>query len=289
LELNSNLQKLALHKTVGPDDPNTAVEFLAKHSGISKVRIKDAMNKGAVWLKQAHGKQRRIRRATAVLAAGDQIAFYYDEKLLALKPPAAECISDQKRYSVWFKPAGLMTQGTEYGDHCSLLRAAELFFKSKRRVFLIHRLDREAAGIVLVAHDKGAAGKLSRLFQNRLIVKRYQAQVLGNLAEKKPEDTIRIPLDGKPAETVYKAGDYDPASNTTQVDVTIRTGRRHQIRRHFEMIGFPVMGDPRYGEGNKNTRGLKLIATALEFQCPISGKFSVFCSPRSNFNPMKMV
>jgi len=282
------LQKLSLLKTVGPDDPDTAVEFLAEYSGISKVRIKDAMNKGAVWLKQAHGRQRRVRRATAVLAAGDQIAFYYDAKLLALKPPAAECISDRKRYSVWFKPAGLMTQGTKYGDHCSLLRAVELFFKSRRRVFPVHRLDWEAAGIVLIAHDKGAAGKLSRLFQNRSIVKHYRAQVLGNLAEKKPEDTIRIPLDGKLAETWYTAAEYDPASNTTAVDVIIRTGRKHQIRRHFEMIGFPVMGDPRYGEGNKNTSGLRLIATALAFQCPISGKSSVFCSPGSNFNQMKM-
>jgi tRNA pseudouridine32 synthase/23S rRNA pseudouridine746 synthase len=270
------LQKFFLKKNVGPDDPKTAVDFLGQHSGISKVRIKDAMNKGAVWLKKKHGKQYRIRRATTVLKPGDRLAFYYDEELLALKPPLPECISDQKRYSVWFKPAGLMTQGTSYGDHCSLLRRVELFFKNKRKVFLVQRLDREAAGIVLVAHDKEAAAKLSRLFQNQLIVKHYRAQVLGNLAEKKPKDTIQIPLDGKPAKTEYQAGDYDPSSNTTQVDVIIKTGRKHQIRRHFEMIGFPVMGDPRYGKGNKNTEGLKLTATALEFRCPFTSKYRVF-------------
>jgi len=270
------LQKFELKKAVGPDEPETAVDFLAAHSGISKVRIKDAMNKGAVWLKKAHGKQYRIRRATTVLKAGDEISLYYDESLLAIEPFAAECISDQKRYSVWFKPAGLMTQGNRYGDHCSLLRGVELFFKNRRSVFLIHRLDREASGIVLVAHDKGAAGKLSRLFQKRSIVKRYRAQVLGNLAKNKPEDIIRIPLDGKPAATEYTAGEYDPMSNTTMVDVIIHTGRTHQIRRHFEMIGFPVMGDPRYGEGNKNTAGLQLTATGLEFECPYSGELKVF-------------
>lgn len=276
------MQQFSLLKTVGPDDTETAVEFLAGHSGISKVRIKDAMNKGAVWLKKTHGKRYRIRRATTVIKPGDQLSFYYDEKLLALKPPAAECISDQRRYSVWFKPAGMMTQGTRYGDHCSLLRWVELFFKNKRNVFLIHRLDREAAGIVLVAHDKGAAGKLSRLFQNRSIIKRYRAQVLGNLAQRKAKDTIQIPLDGKPAATEYTAGDYDPTSNTTVVDVSIRTGRKHQIRRHFEMIGFPVMGDPRYGEGNKNTAGMQLTATALEFECPFSGKYRVFNITRAD-------
>jgi tRNA pseudouridine32 synthase/23S rRNA pseudouridine746 synthase len=50
--------------------------------------------------------------------------------------------------------------------------------------------------------------------------------------------------------------------------VEIITGRTHQIRRHFDMIGFPVVGDPRYGEGNKNRTGLKLFATSLAFTCP---------------------
>ena len=222
------------------------------------------MNKEAVWLKKTKGKQVRIRRATTSLKTGDNLSLYYDKKLLALKPPTAECISDQKRYSVWFKPAGLMTQGTSYGDHCALLRGVELFFKNKRKVFLIHRLDREAAGIVLVAHDKGTAGKLSRLFQNRSIVKHYRARILGNLTQRKPEDTIQLPLDDKAAITEYRALSYDPSSNTSRVEIIIRTGRKHQIRRHFEMIGFPVMGDPRYGEGNKNTEGMQLTATALE-------------------------
>lgn len=267
------MQKFSLKKTVGPNDPKTVVEFLARHTDLSKRRIKDAMNKGAVWLKKVKGKQIRIRRATTVLKIGDRLSFYYDEKLLTLKPPAAECISDQGRYSVWFKPAGMMTQGTGYGDHCSLLRGAELFFKTKRKVFLIHRLDREAAGIMLVAHDKGAAGKLSRLFQSRSIVKRYRAHVLGNPAQKKSKDIIQITLDGKPAITEYEAVIYDPSSNTTLVDVIIHTGRKHQIRRHFAMIGFPVMDDPRYGTGNKNSAGLRLTAIALEFECPYSGKY----------------
>ena len=96
------------------------------------------------------------------------------------------------------------------------------------------------------------------------------------MAEKKPEGIIRIPLDGKPAIIEYKTISYEPSSNTTLVDVIIQTGRKHQIRRHFEMTGFPVMGDPRFGESNKNTEGMKLIATALEFECPFSSKYRVF-------------
>ena len=270
------MQKLAITKTVGPNDSTTACEFLAKITALSKRRIKDAMGKGAVWLKRKKRKQQRIRRATKSLRPGDSVSIYYDEALLSKKPALSELISDQGRYSVWVKQAGLMTQGTKYGDHCSLLRQVELHFKTKRNVYLIHRLDREAAGLVLIAHDKTAAGRLSRLFQTRQIIKRYTARVLGNLAERPAVNTIDSRLDGKPAETEFSARGYDPASRTTRVNIVIRTGRNHQIRRHFEMIGHPVMGDPRYGKNNKNKEGMQLAATALEFRCPFNKKQLVF-------------
>jgi tRNA pseudouridine32 synthase/23S rRNA pseudouridine746 synthase len=278
------MQKFSLTKTVGIDDPGTACDFLVKHTGLSKSRIKDAMNKGAVWIRGERGKQYRIRRATAALKTGDYLSIYHDDKLLALAPLRPECLGDQSRYSVWFKPAGLMAQGTKYGDHCSLLRQAELFFKSKRKVFPVHRLDREASGIVLIAHDKTAAGRLSRLFQSQLVIKRYRARVLGNLAAQRPRGKIDRPLEGKPALTEFAVTGYDPASDISSVDIILHTGRKHQIRRHFEAIGFPVMGDPRYGKGNKNNSGLKLMATTLEFHCPFEKKDRVFESPHTGFN-----
>jgi len=263
------MQKFTLTKAVGKDDPGTGCDFLASHTGLSKSRIKDAMSKGAVWIKKKKGKQHRIRRAAAAVRAGDILSINYDARLLALAPPRPDCISDQKRYSVWHKPAGLMTQGTRFGDHCSLLRQAELFFKSRREVFPVHRLDREAAG------------KLSGLFVSQQITKRYRAQVLGNLANKGPRGKIDQSLEDKSAVTEYAVTGYDPTANVSCVDVIIHTGRKHQIRRHFEAIGFPVIGDPRYGTGNKNKSGLKLVAISLEFDCPFEGKNLVFESPNT--------
>jgi tRNA pseudouridine32 synthase/23S rRNA pseudouridine746 synthase len=277
------MQKFTLNKAVSIDDPATACEFLANHTGLSKSRIKDAMTKGAVWLKKTKGKQHRIRRATAAVRAGDILSINYDAGLLGLAPLRPDLISDQHRYSVWHKPAGLMTQGTKFGDHCSLLRQAELFFKSRREVFPVHRLDREAAGIVLLAHDKKAAGMLSGLFVSRQIIKRYHARVLGNLATKGPRGKIDQTLEGKSAVTEFAVTGYDPAANVSSVDVIIHTGRKHQIRRHFEAIGFPVIGDPRYGQGNKNKSGLKLMATSLEFHCPFTDKGLIFKSPSADF------
>ena len=226
------------------------------------------MNKGAVWLKRKNSKMKRLRRASTSLSTGDQVELYYDPKLLAFQPPKAVCLSDQKHYSVWSKPAGMLAQGTQYGDHCSLMRQAELYFRSLREVFLVHRLDREASGLMLLAHSKDAAAKLSELFKNNLITKTYLVEVLGDLGKKGRQGAIDFALDGRPSLTEFEVKLYLSETNTSIVDVIIKTGRLHQIRRHFDMIGFPVIGDPKYGTGNKNTEGMKLSALSLSFRCP---------------------
>lgn len=243
-------------------------DFLSQQTGISKAKVKDAMNKGAVWLTKKNGKMKRLRRATRSLIQSDQLELYYDEKTLALQPPVAVCLNDQKHYSVWYKPVGLLAQGTQYGDHCSLMRQAELYFRSLREMFLVHRLDREASGVMLLAHTKEAAAKLSGLFQKNLVTKKYLVEVRGNLTQKILDKTIDLTLDGKTSLTEFAVKLFNPDTNTSIVDVFIKTGRLHQIRRHFDMIGFPVIGDPRYGSGNKNTEGMKLSAVSLSFRCP---------------------
>lgn len=256
-------------RTTGTNPPSQAADLLVLRTGLSKGRIKDAMVKGAVWVKRK-GSMKRIRKATTILSPHDHIELHYDEKLLAIRPPEPRLISDQGYYSVWFKPSGLMAQGTLFGDHCSLLRLAELHFQMQRQVFLVHRLDREAEGIMLIAHSKESAARFSELFQKRLITKQYHVEVMGNLGEQGKKGTISLPLDGKKAVTEYEIISCDPQKNATTVSVFIRTGRLHQIRRHFEMLGFPVMGDPKYGKGNKNREGMKLTAVSLSFVCPFS-------------------
>jgi tRNA pseudouridine32 synthase/23S rRNA pseudouridine746 synthase len=121
---------------------------------------------------------------------------------------------------------------------------------------------------MVLAHSKDAASKLSGLFQKNLVIKRYRVEVLGNLGERGLHGTIELPLDGKASFTEYDVTAYNAAANTSIVDVIIKTGRLHQIRRHFDMIGFPVLGDPKYGTGNKNTEGMKLSAVSVRFSCP---------------------
>jgi tRNA pseudouridine32 synthase / 23S rRNA pseudouridine746 synthase len=262
--------KIIIHKTVLGGDPLQACDFLALHTGLPKARIKDAMNKGAAWISRKRRGRERMRRATSVLKPGDIVELFYEKAILCLDLPLARCLMDLTHYSIWDKPAGLLTQGTEYGDHCSLLRQVELSFLPRRGVYPVHRLDREARGLVLVAHTAEAAGKLSKLFRERAIIKRYHTEVLGLLGPDK--GIIDTPLDGKPALTRFSMLSYDPDKNTSTLQVEMETGRLHQIRRHLASIGHPVMGDPRYGKGNKDEKPMRLVACALEFQCPITGR-----------------
>jgi tRNA pseudouridine32 synthase/23S rRNA pseudouridine746 synthase len=273
------MQPSAFSVTIDLTQPAAACDLLATRTGLSKTKIKDAMNKGAVWVKKK-GKMQRLRKATALLRKGDHVELHYDGKLLSLVPPEAKMISDLVHYSVWFKPAGLMAQGTMFGDHCSLLRQAELYFRVQRPVFPVHRLDREADGLMLIAHSREAAAKLSELFRNKQITKEYRLEVLGNLGEEGRKGVIDQPLDGKEAVTDYEVISHGPEQKTTVVSAFIATGRLHQIRRHFAMTGFPVMGDPKYGKGNKNREGMRLTAVSLKFVCPITRKDVQFTLPR---------
>ncbi len=262
--------RFSLKQAVRATDPKVAVDFLALHTGLSKSAIKDAMNKGAAWL--VRQGTRRMRRADTLLREGDRVELHYDQQLLALTAPPGRCLLSNDHFSLWFKPSGLLAQGTAYGDHCSLLRQVEKNLRDAGKTpHLIHRLDREAAGVMLIAHTRGAAAKLSALFQTNQVTKRYRIQVRGDLATRHGTDgRIDLPLDGKAAVTDYHVNAYDAATDTATVEIHLLTGRLHQIRRHLHALGCPVVGDPKYGHGNKNKDGMRLVATGLGFTCPFS-------------------
>lgn len=264
------MQKQHYTYKISHNETQTLVDFLATKTGISKTRIKSAMLKGAVWLRQRKTAMRRVRRATTLLACGDEIAFYYDAALLDKDYPGAQQLWVCKEYSLWYKPAGLLAQGTHYGDHGCLLRQAEVAMPTVKQTFLVHRLDREADGLMLIAHSSVAAHQLSALFQTQQIQKRYVVVVKGRVVP--AQGKIDLPIDDKTALTEYTLQQFDETVQTSTLSVEIKTGRTHQIRRHFAAIGYPVMGDPKYGHQNKNTEGMQLTAAYLAFVCPFSGQ-----------------
>ena len=247
-----------------------AVYFLAKKSGLSKTKIKTAMQKGAVWI-HTENRQKRLRKASRILKTGESISLNYDETVLLIDPPKPQLIYLAKTYSVWNKPAGLFSGGTRFGDHCSINRLIEK--KLNKPAFLVHRLDHYAWGIMILAHSKKSARILSGQFENREISKHYQAIVNGQVMQ---ACDIRSPIDGKEAFTSLQPLMND--GERSLVAVQIKTGRKHQIRKHLSEIGFPIEGDRLYGSSHENS--LQLASTSVTLNDPETNKSVSFYLPK---------
>lgn len=254
-----------------------AVDLLASETMLSKQKIKLIMQKGAVWVTKGK-KTQRLRRAKRVLSLGETVHLYYDKVVLEREPPEPTLISDQGRYSIWNKPYGMLSQGSKWGDHCTITRWAEQHLKPQRVSFVVHRLDRAANGLIIIAHEKNSAAALSKLFQDRLVEKRYQIWVHGKFDDKaSKQNPIKVDsdIDDRHAISYFTLTKYEQASDRSLLDVSIDTGRKHQIRRHSALLGFPVVGDRLHGiEGDKED--LQLSAYYLKFTCPYSHKIQEF-------------
>jgi len=257
-----------LEKHLKIDDTNkSAVDALQESLGLPRQSIKQAMTKGAVWLTRNNGTQ-RIRRADKLLKAGDELHIYFDSTVLDKRPEDAVLIADEGPYSIWYKPYGVLCQGSKWGDHCTINRWAEKNLKPQRPAFIVHRLDRAATGLIIIAHQKTMATYFSNLFQSRAIEKIYQAIVWGEFPN---ELTLTSDIQNKSALSHAKRLSYNPESNQSLVSVTIETGRKHQIRRHLSEAHFPIVGDRLYGQSSTYTSNLCLSSTYLAFISPIDG------------------
>lgn len=250
-----------------PED--SSVELLQRASGLSKQRVKLAMTQGAVWITRGRNTQ-RLRRVKRALRAGDEIHLYYNANILAEIPPEPTLIADVGGYSVWNKPRGLRSQGSKWGDHCTLVRWAERHLQPQRSAFTVHRLDRAANGLMLVAHSKSVAAALAALFKKREIEKRYHALVAGDFSAQPNPIRMQRPIDEKDATSEFSLLQVIDDGSRSLVDVRIETGRKHQIRRHLAELGYPIIGDRLYGAGEEDGVDLQLTAYLLAFHCPVN-------------------
>lgn len=255
--------KFETHLEVGQPEAKAgskAVEILSNETSLSRQTVKQAMHKGAVWLTRKKHTQ-RIRRADKQLQLGDQLHLYYDEKVLSENPPEAAVIADEMDYSILYKPYGMLSQGSKWGDHCTINRWAETKIKPQRPAFIVHRLDRAARGLILLAHKKKTAAFFADLFQQRNVEKKYQAIVTGKFPASLSMDT---PIDQQSAFSQAKLITFNPTKNESLLEVNIETGRKHQIRKHLSQAGYPIIGDRLYGQKDQS-RDLQLASCYLAF------------------------
>jgi tRNA pseudouridine32 synthase/23S rRNA pseudouridine746 synthase len=215
-------------------------------------------------------RKQRLRRASKVLNLGDQIELNYNPEILNQDVPEPRLVHDAQDYSVWFKPYGLNCQGSRWGDFASIERWVEThsseLFGSERSVFLVHRLDRATTGLILLCHTKNAARLFSEMFREGKIDKRYQAIVQGDFSNLASTYEADEPIDGKAAKSVFSFS--AKSEGHSLLDVSLFTGRKHQIRKHLSGLGFPIVGDRLYGE--VSDKNLQLQSIALSFECPIT-------------------
>ena len=251
------------------DDAVNPVELLASESGLSKQKVKQAMQKGAVWLTDNKGTH-RLRRQSKKIHSGTTLHFYFDPDVLNESTDDALLVSDEGEYSVWYKPRGMLSQGSKWGDHCAINRWVEQHLEPQRPAFIVHRLDRFASGLILIAHKKKMANLLAELFREKRIKKQYKVIVHGEF----PGETVtyRNEIDNKPAVSHVSLLQYDDINNQSLVQVDIETGRKHQIRLHLSEAGFPVVGDRLFGDEDSDIdKDLQLTAFKLSFTSPIDG------------------
>ncbi len=269
--------QMKLEKCIEVDHSDkTAVDILGESTKLTKQIIKKTMTKGAVWLSRNQSTQ-RIRRADKILKPGDRLHLYYDQEILDKQPDDATLIADENVYSIWFKPYGMLSQGSKWGDHCTINRWVEKNLQPQRPAFIVHRLDRAATGLMIIAHQKKIAAYFSRLFQSRQVEKQYRAIVHGKFPDHK---TLDSKINDKPAISHTKSLKYDASINQSYLEISIETGRKHQIRQHLSEAGFPIVGDRLYGrEADSYDKNLCLISCYLSFTSPIDATKKIYTLP----------
>jgi tRNA pseudouridine32 synthase/23S rRNA pseudouridine746 synthase len=271
-------EKSITEKNVTEQEKCTAISVLESYShgqniSLSKAELKQAISKGALWLTPAKNKKQtqRLRRVKKQLLIGDELHFYFNKLLLSVPVPQALLIADLIDYSVWYKPYGMLSQGSKWSDHCTIARFAQQNLPNERPAFIVHRLDRAATGLIIIAHSKTAARALSHMFEFHQLEKYYHIIVHGNHNERPQPEVIDCNVDGKSARSTFICLSYDSESNRSLIKVKIDSGRKHQIRIHAASIGMPVVGDRLHGIADQNEQNdLQLCAVSLRFICPLT-------------------
>jgi 23S rRNA pseudouridine1911/1915/1917 synthase len=218
-------------------------------------------------------------------------------------------LRETESYLVVDKPAGMVVHPAA-GHREGTLVAALLHRYSRLsreggpdRPGIVHRLDKDTSGLLLVARDDRAHRRLAEQFRERTVRKRYVALVWGRLRENEglidrpvgrdPARRSRMAAGGlrpRPAETRWRRRESYPGFSL--LDVDIRTGRTHQIRVHLSAVGYPIVGDASYGgrrwrglrdpavrKAVREFRRLALHAVHLQFDDPVTGERVAVDSP----------
>ncbi|MGB6327564.1 MAG: RluA family pseudouridine synthase [Halarcobacter sp.] len=221
-------------------------------------------------------KKRRLQKGF-VLKSGFIEVSIYEPITKGLKP-----IFQTEHFVIFDKPSGLIVHPNARSNKYTLLDEIRYQFGNDAK--LVHRIDAETSGLVLVSKNQYSHFVLSSMFEEKEFVKKYQALLEGEIKEEilinkkitNSSGLISIKMktsnEGKESSTLIKPILYDKRKNQTLVEATPFTGRQHQIRVHLDSIGHRIVGDPIYGLDEVFVDKILKKEVSLEERIKITGE-----------------
>lgn len=262
------------------DDAKNTIRFdmalLEQYPRYSRATIQKFIKDGRA---KANGEV--ILKANFLLEEDYEVELDEPETKTAEKPPV---IFEDENVIVFDKPAGMLS--IKKGDY-SEEPAIEDFGE------IVHRLDRDTSGVIIVAKNFETKGYLQKQFQERKTHKTYYAITCG--IPNPPHALINVPLarnlkkpttfmpdkNGREAITEYHVEDYN--DKLAFVELKPKTGRTHQLRIHLAHIGTPILGDPVYNPKSPKADRMYLHAAALEITIPGGQRMTFTANLPENF------
>ena len=278
--------------TIDENTDNTRLDVYLSdlYEGVSRSKIQNAIKSGKVIVNT------QIKKPSYVLKEGDNVEFenLIEEKSLNIEPEdiPLEIVWEDENMAVVNKPSGMLTHPTPLETSGTLVNA--LLYKygvdglsdlnGEFRRGIVHRLDRNTSGLLMIAKNNKVHEYLASLIKNHDMTKKYHAVLKGDYPL--DEDVINEPIgrhktqphkmtvtpDGKPSTTILKV--LERFKEATYVELTLVTGRTHQIRVHASFRHYPVFNDTLYGagQGKIKTQEQVLQSFYLKFAKPFSAE-----------------
>ena len=258
--------------------------YLAKELNISRSKVQKLIKQGLVTVNE------KVISSNYLVKVGDFISVNDDldyEISVEAEDIDIDVVYEDSDLLVINKASGMVVHPAPGHYSHTLVNALLYRFQisggEKNRPGIVHRLDKDTSGLMMVAKGEKTHEKLSRMIANKEVERHYLAIVDGVV--KHDTGTIDAPIGrdannrqkmavtdvhGKEAVTHFRV--LETFSNHTLVECILDTGRTHQIRVHMAYIGHPVSNDPLYGRGKSTEFGQMLHSKSIKFKHPTTGK-----------------